>query len=86
MNGDAPATDHYYEALDDGVESRATEDDPDWDNDPDFQGNINGQSVEPSQYTQSGMDHDDPNRGDIDFDDLGESKVKGKKKGTDPIW
>ena len=65
---------------------QANEDDPNWDNDPDFQGNINGQSVEPSQYTQSGMDHDDRGRGDIDFDDLGESKVKGKKKGTDTIW
>ena len=47
-------------------ESLASEDDPDYDNDADFEGKINGASVEPSQYTQSGMDHTDYGRGDID--------------------
>ncbi len=49
-------------------ESFAREDDPDFENDPDFEGKIGGKSVEPSQYTQSGMDHEDRSRGDIDFD------------------
>ena len=35
------------------------DDRPDFNNDPDFEGNVNGISVEPSQYTQSGMDHTD---------------------------
>ena len=45
---------------------KSNEGDPDFDNDPDFEGKINGVSVEPSQYTQSGMDHTDYSRGDID--------------------
>ena len=50
------------------TESKASEDDPDFDNDADFEGKIDGVSVEPSQYTQSGMDHTDYGRGDIDTD------------------
>ena len=56
------STDDYYKLN----ESKASEDDPDFDNDADFEGKINGASVEPSQYTQSGMDHTDYGRGDID--------------------
>ena len=59
------AYDYHKEMTD---ESYAREDDPDFENDPDFEGKIGGKSVEPSQYTQSGMDHEDRSRGDIDFD------------------
>ena len=75
MNGDAPATDHYFQGGDMGgsddklyFESKASEDDPDFENDPDFEGKLKGVKVEPSQYTQDGMDHEDHTRGDIDFD------------------
>ena len=63
-------------------ESRANEDDPDFANDADFEGKIDGQSVEPSQYTQSGMDHDDEQRGDVDFD-FGDEADNFKQKTGD---
>ena len=54
------------------------DDRPDFNNDPDFEGNVNGINVEPSQYIQSGMDHTDYGRGDIDEskanEDLGETE------------
>ena len=54
------------------------DDRPDFNNDPDFEGNVNGINVEPSQYIQSGMDHTDYGRGDIDeskaTEDLGETE------------
>jgi hypothetical protein len=49
------------------------DDRPDFNNDPDFEGNVNGINVEPSQYTQSGMDHTDYGRGDIDESKASES-------------
>ena len=61
-------TDHKFVG-----ESKANEDDPDFDKDPDHLGFVKGVQVQPSQYTQSGLDHDDPNRGDVDFDSLGEA-------------
>jgi len=54
---------------------KSNEGDPDFDNDPDFEGKINGVSVEPSQYTQSGMDHTDYSRGDIDTESKASERV-----------
>jgi uncharacterized C2H2 Zn-finger protein len=51
------------------------DDRPDFNNDPDFEGKVNGVSVEPSQYTQSGMDHTDYGRGDIDESKANENKT-----------
>jgi len=62
-------------ASESSYHKKASEDDPDFDNDPDFLGNVKGQKSEPSQYTQSGMDHDDQERGDVDFDRLGEKRA-----------
>ncbi len=74
-------------------ESIAIEDDPDFKKDPDYQGYVGDDQVEPSQYTQSGMDHDDPSRGDTDFDALekaGESivswDVDGNTSQTNADW
>jgi len=47
-----------------------TEEDPDFENDPDYQGFVDDVKVEPSQYTQSGMDKEEKNRGDVDNDAL----------------
>ena len=57
------------------------DDRPDFNNDPDFEGNVNGISVEPSQYTQSGMDHTDYGRGDIDESKSSEFNGKCKRCG-----
>jgi len=71
---------------------KGLEADPDWNNDADFEGNINGVKSEPSQYTQGGMDHTDQNRGDMDNDALegmasedGGYAVHGKKD-KDEQW
>ena len=52
-----------------GGEGFVTEDDPDSE-DPDYQGFVDGVKVEPSQFTQSGMDKEDADRGDTDDDAL----------------
>ena len=49
---------------------KALEDDPDFAKDPDYQGYVGDTQTEPSQYTQSGLDKDDEERGDTDFDAL----------------